>query len=81
MKTTIDIASSILRRSKEIAKRDNVTLRALVEEGLDLVIARRTARRRAAVKPVTFRGKGLTKEFRGASWEQVRAAAYRGHGG
>jgi hypothetical protein len=81
MKTTIDIASSILRRTQALAKRENVTFRALVEEGLELVISDRTMRRRAAVKPVTFGGKGLSEAFRGGSWEKLRAAAYEGHGG
>lgn len=49
MKTTIDIADDLIDRARLIQKRDSVTLRALVEEGLRLVLDRQ-----AAVKPYTF---------------------------
>ncbi len=80
MKTTIDIASNILERSRELARREGTTLRSMVEEGLELVLERRQARRRTPVKPVTFRGKGLTPQFRNAGWDRIRNAAYEGRG-
>ena len=76
----VDIASSILKRSKELARREDVTLRALVEEGLDLVLADRQARRKKPIRPVTFRGQGLTPQYRNAQWAQIRDAAYEGRG-
>ncbi len=80
MKTTIDIASNILECSREAAREDHTTLRELVEEGLELVLAQREARRRVAIRPVTFRGRGLAAEFRRASWSRIRDAAYEGRG-
>lgn len=80
MKTTIDIASNILAQSKELARRDDVTLRSLVEEGLELVLERRRASRRETVRPVVFRGRGLTPQYRKASWARIREAAYEGRG-
>jgi len=80
MKTTIDIASNILERSREAAHQDHTTLRELVEQGLDLVLAQREARRRAAIHPVTFRGRGLAPPFRRARWSRIRDAAYEGRG-
>jgi hypothetical protein len=38
MKTTIDIADDLIDRTKIIQKRNDITLRALVEEGLRLVL-------------------------------------------
>lgn len=78
MKTTIDIADGLLTEAKAVARRRNTTLRALVEEGL-----------RRSIEPVdglpfrlrdaTMRGgKGLTPEFRDASWDRVRDAIYEG---
>ena len=80
MKTTIDIASNILKRSKDLARTEDATLRSLVEEGLELVLAERHERRRARVRPVTFRGRGLTPRFRRASWARIRDAAYEERG-
>ncbi len=78
VKTTIDIASNTLRRSKELARRENLTLRELVEQGLELVLAEHEKRRRMQIKPVTFRGRGLAPEFRRARRSKIRDAAYEG---
>ena len=80
MKTTIDISDSILEQAKQLARDQNVTLRSLTEEGLRKVIEERSASHRRGVNPVTFRGKGLSSEFQGATWERIRDAAYNGHG-
>ncbi|MCP5109772.1 MAG: DUF2191 domain-containing protein [bacterium] len=79
MKTTVDIASNILTQAKDLAHKEETTLRQLVQEGLELVIRQRAARR-SRVRPVTFGGKGLSAEFRGAGWSTIRDAAYRGRG-
>lgn len=80
MKTTLEISDSILAKAKQLAREQNVTLRSLAEEGLRKVIEERSARRPCQVEPVTFRGKGLSPEFRKATWVQIRDAAYEGRG-
>ena len=80
MKTTIDISDSILLKAKQLAREQNVTLRSLIEEGLRKIIEVRSARRPCQVHPITFRGEGLSPEFQGASWAQIRDAAYEGRG-
>lgn len=46
MKTTIDIADDLIERARVVQKRDEVTLRSLVEEGLRLVLDRQERSRK-----------------------------------
>jgi hypothetical protein len=80
MKTTIDISDSILLEAKQLACEQNVTLRNLTEEGLRKVIEERSARKPCQIHPVTFQGEGLSAEFQGVAWAQMRDAAYEGRG-
>ncbi len=62
MKTTLDLADNILARAKAYARREGLTLRSLVEEGLELVLKKRENTEGYRYKPVTFKGKGLVGE-------------------
>jgi hypothetical protein len=76
VKTTIDIADDLLKRSQQLAKRKGSTLRAVLEEGLRLVLKdRRTPGSRPFCFP-TFGKDGLNAEFRDADWEKIRATIY-----
>jgi Bacterial antitoxin of type II TA system, VapB len=73
MKTTLDLPDDLLARARRAAQREGTTLRALVEEGLQLSLRARAAgpqRTRFSIMP--FEGDGLTAEFVGASWPQTR---------
>ncbi len=76
MKTTVEISDALAAEAKAIADRDKTTLRALIEAGLQLVLRERRRRARFRLRDASFRGEGLQPEFRGASWEQIREAAY-----
>lgn len=80
MKTTIDIADNILARCRTLAKEEDTTIKELVEEGLILAIEKHQARPSKKVEPVTFKGNGLSAEFRSLGWSGVRDAVYAGHG-
>ena len=80
MKTTIELADDLLARTKRIARREGVTLRSLVEEGLRLAIQSRERRARLPFRLKTFHGDGLTTEFRDAGWERIREELYRDRG-
>ena len=76
MKTTIDIADDLLKRSQQLAKREGSTLRAVLEEGLRLVLKdRRTPDPRPFRFP-TFGKGGLNAEFLEADWEKIRTTIY-----
>ena len=52
VKTTIDIADDLISRAKLVQKRDGVTLRALVEDGLRLVLDRDSRKPKYRFVPV-----------------------------
>ena len=81
MKTTLEISDNLLRRAKERAREENLTLRDLVEEGLEMALSSREKQKPYKARPVVFKGEGLSPEFQNASWARIRDAAYEGRGG
>jgi hypothetical protein len=75
MKTTIDIADSLLTRAKAIAHRDNTTLRSLVEQGLDIVMQQRARPPKSKFKTITFRGRP-NDPVPDLNWEKIRDLVY-----
>ena len=74
MKTTIDIADLILRRAKRVAGEEGVTLRELAEEGLEMALQKRAARKTKGFRLVTFgdpKGEPVSVD-----WEAVRGLVY-----
>jgi hypothetical protein len=80
MKTTIELPDDLLERGKAVARRENSTLKALIEEGLRLALRARTRKRVAPFAVQPFQGDGLSAEFTGAGWEKVRDEIYRDRG-
>lgn len=76
MKTTMEISDALILRAKAFARREHTTLRALTEEGLAKVLDEKSSAPAVQVKPVTFKGKGLSESFQGAEWAVIRDAAY-----
>ncbi|MFO7964318.1 MAG: hypothetical protein R6U50_10390 [Desulfobacterales bacterium] len=81
MKTTINIPDSLMEAAKAIAARDNITLKALFEEGLRKVIAQRKRSGQFKLKKATFKGQGLQPDVVGASWVRIRELSYEDRGG
>jgi hypothetical protein len=81
VKTTIEIADDLFERVQSVARREKTTFRSLTEQGLRIVLREKQARpAKWKWKPVTFKGNGLTDEFKHASWGKIRDEIYRGHG-
>jgi len=74
MKTTIEIADNLLARAKDRAKAKGITLRSLIEESLAVTLDQPMPKQK--VRPVTFGGKGLSREYEDASWDQIRDSIY-----
>jgi hypothetical protein len=76
VKTTVDIADDLLKRSQQLAKREGSTLRAVLEEGLRLVLKDRGTPGSRAFRFPTFGKDGLSTEFSDGDWEKLRATIY-----
>ena len=59
-----------------LAERERTTLRALVEEGLRTVLAKKTRSKDFTLRDMSVKGKGLAPEFAGGNWRQIRDAAH-----
>ena len=81
MKTTIEIADDLFERAQGLARKEKTTFRALTEQGLRIVLKEKQAKpAKWKWKLVTFKGSGLTDEFKNAPWEKIRDEIYKGHG-
>ena len=81
MKTTLDLTDQLLREAKAVAQREGITVRALVERGLQLALIERRARKAFRLKDLSVPGQGLQPSARDLSWEQLRDLAYGDRGG
>ena len=78
MKTTVHIADDLLARAKRHAKRSGRPLRALIEEGLQQVLASKPA---GGTYPLPDRSVGDPKgedPLESLSWEALRGEIYGG---
>lgn len=81
MKTTIELADTLVEEARKVARRDGTTLRALVEQGLRQVISQRRRAGRFRLRDASFGSGGLRPELDGAPWDRLRELAYEGRGG
>ncbi|MBI2803006.1 MAG: type II toxin-antitoxin system VapB family antitoxin [Gammaproteobacteria bacterium] len=80
MKTTIEIADSLLIEARKVAIRERTTVRSLVEQGLRQVIAQRKTEKPFRLRKASFKGRGLRPTLRNATWGALRELAYEDHG-
>lgn len=79
MKTTIEIADSLLQEARCFADREGLTLSALVERGLRRVLSESRQETAFKLRRASFKGQGLNPELRDAAWGHVRALIYQNH--
>ena len=80
MKTTVEISDALLREVRELAAREGVTLRTLVERGLHRIVAETKDSAPFKLRRASFRGRGLQEELGEASWDSVRDLIYKDRG-
>jgi hypothetical protein len=76
MKTTVELPEELLRAAQRTARREGTTVKSLLEEGLRLALARHLDHEVTGLRDASVGGNGLQPEFRGASWAEIRNAAY-----
>lgn len=79
MRTTIDMSDSLFKSLKEIANREHSTIKALIERAVHALVAesKLSANKIPQLRNCSIEGSGLTPEFQGASWQEIRDETYR----
>lgn len=81
MKTTVDLAPTLLRRAKRLAARRGTTLKAVIEDALARELDAAEREGASPIRTHTFGGRGLQPGLSWGDWDAIRAAAYEGRGG
>lgn len=81
MKTTVEIADSLLAAARRLAAKEGTTVRALIEEGLRKVVDTRARRGAFTLRRVPFGGEGLSPDLSHHDWDAIRDRAYDDRGG
>lgn len=81
MKTTVELSDELLTRAKAAAHREETTLRALIEEGLRIILEQRAEQRKSYQWPdLSFGGEGLQEGIEEGNWTRIRDLIYEGRG-
>ena len=78
MKTTIRIPDELAARAKAFAARERTTLRAVIEQGIRLVLREARSPEPFRLRDASVGGNGLQSEFEGFDRARIRDAACRG---
>ena len=76
MKTTVEISDAVLAAARELARREQTTVKALIERGLRREVAEAEKRSEFQLRRATFGGRGLRKDNPDARWDRLRELAY-----
>jgi hypothetical protein len=80
MKTTIELPDALFSQARRYADKRNMTMKALIEQGLRKVMAEKKAEPQFKLRDCSVNGTGLTPEFQNAPWEKFRDAIYEVRG-
>ena len=81
MKTTVEIADQLLEETRELARRENTTIGALVERGLRMVLDEADSPTKTfQLRKASFGGRGLQPGLTDESWAGIRSLAYESRG-
>jgi hypothetical protein len=78
-KTTVELSDGLLREAKRVALKERTTVKALIEQGLRLVIRERR-RGGFTLRPASFAGDGLVAGRSLQDWSAIRDQIYAERG-
>lgn len=81
MKTTVELSDDLAQKAKQLAARRGTTLRAVIEDGIRLMVREEQMPREFRLRDATVAGAGLQPEFRGRPWSAILETACEGRGG
>ncbi len=81
MKTSIELSDELVREAYLQAAKHQITVNALIELGLDLVLNDLRQPNAYKMKDASVRGFGLQPGQENLTWPEIRAMIYEGHGG
>ena len=76
MKTTINLPDGLWESARHYAKKHNTTVTALIQEGLHRVMQEPSQPAVFELRDCSWGDGGLTPEFQGRGWDDLRDAAY-----
>jgi len=79
-KTTIELSDALLRDAKRVALEERTSVKALIEQGLRLVVKERLRRRRFRLRQASFKGDGLVAGRSLQDWAAIRDQIYAERG-
>lgn len=81
MKTTVQISDALLADVQKIVLKRKTTLKALVDEGLRLVVEQEHAPKKLVkLKDFSYGDPDVPWPLEGKSWEEIRNIIYEGRG-
>ena len=79
-KTTIELSDGLLRDVKKLAVEERTSVKALIEQGLRLVVRQRLRRSRFTLRRASFKGDGLVAGRSLQDWAAIRDQIYSERG-
>ena len=79
-KTTVELSDGLLRDAKRVALKERTTVKALIEQGLRLVVRERLRRGSFTLRRASFEGDGLAAGQSLQDWAAVRDQIYAERG-
>ena len=79
-KTTVELSDGLLRDAKKVALKERTTVKALIEQGLRLVVRERLRRGGFRLRQASFAGDGLVAGRSLQDWSAIRDQIYAERG-